>query len=575
MAETGAMEERAKEYLGLVCNFYIVALLLALPLYMKEGYWQLGDAKYVLFRNISLICLFLWAAVSILRSAVRLWGKDWGRRIHADGRLKETRDGSGNRSLDRHVFLGTWSWTDGLVLAYGAVSALSCLFSEYPATAWLGYRQWYMGLFSQLLFVWIYFLVSRSHDGGMFAVWVGQGGLLVVSLLGILNRMGVDPLGVFAGWQRGDWEYTHLLSTVGNINWLCGYLCVSLPLAVVCFLRAKDRVQEVFFYSVSLLGLLLLCVQSSDSGLLILGIGAMAAFCLALRSEKDLRGVLALGGGLAAMLLPFGIFFEKVTDWKHFPWDDQGHRILTWKGWPLVALLLLAVHAVSRKIAFSKIRRMAVLLAAFGTACGALFVFFTLGKSGGAVLWDYSWGNGRGGLWTLAVKSFREGNLLRKLLGVGPDCFGEHVFSVFATEEYLTQDGPFADAVFTNAHNEWLNQLVNTGILGMAAYLGIFAVSGIRYLKGCRKDTFLYLGILTLALYAANASFSFQEVMNAPFLFLVLGLCENRLRRTDKVERLAFFQPELCATHKVSRLWKGHRYKNRINRSRTDEMEKI
>ncbi|MDE6168054.1 MAG: hypothetical protein K2G28_06310, partial [Acetatifactor sp.] len=70
----------------------------------------------------------------------------------------------------------------------------------------------------------------------------------------------------------------------------------------------------------------------------------------------------------------------------------------------------------------------------------------------------------------------------------------------------------------------WLNQLVNTGILGVCCYGGIFFCGAVRY----RKDM---AGLMALALYTVNSLVSFQQVMNAPLLFLILGICESRRRR--------------------------------------------
>lgn len=508
-----SMEERhsrAKEYLGLVCNLYMTVILLALPLYMKDGYWQLGDAKYVLFRNVSLLCLLIWVLMVGL------------------GLLP----GSRKSSNLRKGLCQNWSWTDSFVLAYGAVNAFSYYFSDYRSTAWHGYVQWYMGLLSQLLFVWIYFFVSRQYDGSRFCLLAGQAALFVVALLGILNRLEMDPLGVLQGWVPKDWEYTHLLSTVGNINWLCGYISVLLPFSLIGFLYSRNRLQSVCLYIVSLLTIILLCVQCSGSGLLILGAAAVGMFLLGLSRLADFRRILLLGIGSAAVLPVLTVIFER-QEWRTFPWEDLWCRLLvSWSGWPAVVLVLLLLYLLSFKLTFSKLRLFSV--SAVGLVCLIALVVIVFPMLREAVI-DYSWGNGRGALWTLALKAFWQGDVQQKLLGVGPDCYGEYVYASFPVQNYLMQEGPFENAIFTNAHNEWLNQLVNTGILGMVSYIGIFVSAVLRYFRGAKKDAFLYLGVLVLVLYAVNATVSFQQVMNAPFLFLALGVCENRRRAPEEL----------------------------------------
>ena len=50
------MENRREEFLKTVCQIYMAAVLVVLPLYYipGNGYDKLGDSKYYLYRNISL-----------------------------------------------------------------------------------------------------------------------------------------------------------------------------------------------------------------------------------------------------------------------------------------------------------------------------------------------------------------------------------------------------------------------------------------------------------------------------------------------------------------------------------------
>ena len=73
-----------------------------------------------------------------------------------------------------------------------------------------------MGAFSQLMFIGIYFFVSRQYGGAVWPIYLGEAALFLVTLLGLLHRLGIDPLGLMAGWNSGDWEYSHLLSTLGK-----------------------------------------------------------------------------------------------------------------------------------------------------------------------------------------------------------------------------------------------------------------------------------------------------------------------------------------------------------------------
>ena len=140
------------------------------------------------------------------------------------------------------------------------------------------------------------------------------------------------------------------------------------------------------------------------------------------------------------------------------------------------------------------------------------------------------WGNRRGRLWQMAWTGFREGDLRLKLLGAGPDCFAKYLGELLPGGTVLFDKGYFRGSVFTNAHNEWLTTLVNLGLMGTAAYAMIF----ITALRTYRKNT---LAVLLLFTYGIHSLISFQQVLNAPFFFLVLGLCEAQNRREKTQNR--------------------------------------
>ena len=52
------MENRKEEFLKIVCQSYLIVILAVLPLYYIpwNGYYKLGDTKYYLYRNVSLLC---------------------------------------------------------------------------------------------------------------------------------------------------------------------------------------------------------------------------------------------------------------------------------------------------------------------------------------------------------------------------------------------------------------------------------------------------------------------------------------------------------------------------------------
>ena len=74
--------------------------------------------------------------------------------------------------------------------------------------------------------------------------------------------------------------------------------------------------------------------------------------------------------------------------------------------------------------------------------------------------------------YSAGIQILKEFPLIRKLFGAGPDCFACCAYAMPELSDMLYRY--FGSARLTNAHNELLTCLVNTGIFGFIFYLGIF-----------------------------------------------------------------------------------------------------
>ena len=186
-------EQNEKETLSMLVYGYLVILFAGLPLYMQNKLVMIGNAKYLFFRNTTLVMgVFVVLAV--------LWQK-----IRRERKTKRL-----------------WKKTDVFMLLYLASAILSYGISPCRETVLLGYPGWYMGLVTQVLLVGIYFTVSRYYDGSRSIWWIAGITAGIVTFIGLLNRLDIDVLGTFRGMENGEWNRTQLLSTIGNNNWYAG-----------------------------------------------------------------------------------------------------------------------------------------------------------------------------------------------------------------------------------------------------------------------------------------------------------------------------------------------------------------
>lgn len=495
------------EFLSLLCHLLVIGLSAALPLYTGGTYWKLGDTKYMLFRNLAVFCLGIWLAVSICEIVRGLISR----------RRPAAAEEGGSGSRRKLSSMDVW------VLCYGAAAVLSAVLSPYKETAWRGYSEWYMGALSQLLFVGIYFFVSRHFDGKQYSLLLGGAALFVVFGLGFCHRLGMDPSGLMKGFDPRSWEYDHMLSTIGNINWFCGYCSVALAFPAAAFLKAEKRWLRWGAYVISIAGLTLLMIQGSDIGIILVAVCLFVCMLAGIHDGRVFRGTVALVTGTAVLLAAYGFLRRLLGEraWEAVPDDGFARALANWQGWWLLGAAGLGLYVLLGRMLRSRkneqllgrIAAGAAVLTALAAVAGVLL--FALRGS-----FDGGWGNGRGALWQVSLQGFWRGDFLQKLFGAGPDCFAEYIYSVFSGD-LPGLSGRWAGTVFANAHNEWLNHLVNLGLTGTICYLGIFLRGLARYRR--------YLpGILALILYGTVSLTGFQQVLSTPLLFMILGIAENR-----------------------------------------------
>ena len=143
--------------------------------------------------------------------------------------------------------------------------------------------------------------------------------------------------------------------------------------------------------------------------------------------------------------------------------------------------------------------------------------------------WSDDWGNRRGFIWRLTGSMFSSMNIREKLLGVGPDCYYYYAYD-FAEAD---MNAVWGGEALTNAHNEWFTAVINYGIFGGIAYLGIFASAAAEYAKKAARSPIL-IGILACVLsYAGHNLFCYQTVLCTPFIFLIMGIGEWYVRQEN------------------------------------------
>ena len=107
--------------------------------------------------------------------------------------------------------------TDIFVLCFALSVMISYLFSIDKKIGLTGNEEWHMGLISQLLFVVIYFAISRHLTHIKYFIYAVCIAGLPLALLTVVNVFGYYPIPI-----KG--QHPLFVSAIGNINWFCVFL---------------------------------------------------------------------------------------------------------------------------------------------------------------------------------------------------------------------------------------------------------------------------------------------------------------------------------------------------------------
>ena len=235
-------------------------IMVVMPFYNTNGYARIGTNKYEFFKTVTMgmAWFFLPAVILYVLCLFLRWRKD---------------------KASVRVELST---TDKFALLYGLAVIISYFLSDYKeltayGDAWQGAYGWYMGTRTQLTFVATYFAISRFWKSRSLLLFLFPV-VTVVFGLGVLNRFGIYPIAMEAANPQ-------FISTIGNINWYCGYL-VTVFFAIIGFwlMTGRDKKwQQYLFLALLVLGFGTLATQGSASGILVLVVLLLVLYLLTMK----------------------------------------------------------------------------------------------------------------------------------------------------------------------------------------------------------------------------------------------------------------------------------------------------
>lgn len=512
-----------------VISIYVFFMFLVFPLIYDNYYFNILETKTTFYSTITgllLVSLVLLALIFIFIDFNEYKGRYTAEFL---------------RKLSPKHWKQTFTLADAAVLAYVLVCVVSTLRSDYPMDAFLGTKGRYTGLRLNLLYVGMYFAVSRFWNLKSWCLETFLFSGVLVCLLGITDYFQMDILKFRVNISAG---HTNIFaSTIGNINTYTAFVGLVMGFAAAMFATSEKRGKTVWYYVCMVIAFMALITGRSDNAYLALG--AMFAL-LPLYIFRDARGIIRYFTMVASSFTVVYVialinqcFADRVVGM------DGLFEVLG--GFSALIVIVLLSWLVAAGLFFAgrgdKIAKLVdnkipvwiwriLLLAVFLAVCGMIYDVNALGhvkRYGGIgdyLLFNDSWGTNRGYIWRKSLEVFSGFSFEQKCIGYGPDTFGIISRSFYSEMKAATgQD-------FDSVHNEYLQFLVTVGLLGLISYLTFIVSLCVKLFRSAPKNPYV------IGVFCAAACYFFQAAVNinlpvvTPMLWLLMscGMAAAKVR---------------------------------------------
>lgn len=527
-----------------VISVFLLVLVVGLPLYLHNSYFDILEAKYKWYYGSFLAMLAIVLVLSLVMLGIdfKEFGGDHAKELFS--------------ALKPANWKKTFHPADAAVVVFWLAALISTFQSEYFYESFWGNEGRYSGLFLMTLYVVMYFIVSRfwKFRGWMVHAFLLAG--LIVCLIGITDYFQMDIFGFRVRIKPS--ESAIFTSTIGNINTYTAFVALVMGAAAGMFVTTEKRMELIGSYVCLFVSFMAIIMGCSDNAYLALG--ALFAFMplMLFRSRKGVTRYLV-------MVSTFATVIQCIDSINHKYEGivlglDSLFKIVA--NLPGLMLLVLALWAVTIAVYVIFKRNAAVgteknvqkqmadelppilrrvwiifLAAAFIIIAFLVVDANVLGHGerysslANYLVFNDEWGTSRGYIWRKSMEAYGKFPLKHKLFGYGPDTFG-----ILTTDKFFGDMINATGLVFDNAHNEYLQFLLTIGPIGLIAYWVFLVLSCRRMLHCTAGKKYTAACMFAVICYCFQAAVNLNLPITAPLLWgmLSMGSAAVRSSSTEK-----------------------------------------
>lgn len=504
---------------------YVFALLVfgVYPLIYDDQYFNITITKYHFFLYSAGVYLALALIGYVVEANMRSYYK-FQALLMEDG---------GKKKYQRPEFYA---------IIFLMANVFAWIAADNKKDAFYGTQGRYMGLCMYLILILVFVVLAQRFRPQMLVFLFFAAANAFAYAVAIGQHMEHDFLHL--RYRIAEKQYTKFISTFGNINMYASYLSISIPVLLAVFTFCRNWVYRV------LSGLLLIVagcnilIANSDSVFLGIFAGAVVLAILSFmqgRLRQCTFGVFLLFIG--NLVLGF------INKYGHTRYDKKRGGLAIALNRLDIAFLLcgiaLLVFAIvwlcnwkfGSRIATWNKKKIVLIACGVCVALGMAAIIVLVVSGSSLLTFNDKWGSYRGYIWRKIVEVYGDAPFVNKLFG-----YGNESVRVTLREACYNEMVQVTGKVYDNAHNELLQYLFTTGIVGLLSYLA-FVGSGIVYMfKHAEEDAWICVCLAATVGYFAQSIINLNQPITTPFFFVFMAMgvgTVNYCRRIKELEKRA------------------------------------